>query len=200
MQQITASELAINVKKVLDSIEEIGKPIVIFRNSKVIAALVSLRDLTKIDARYELFLDDVPGLIHLPEQSVPVHRSTPRQRGFADNVQNLVDLWNGWMQDDRKRIMVISPARRRAIRRALKLMPERQDWEEVLRKIEQSSFLKDRSWMTFDWLIMGRDKNGVEFFAKIKEGHYDDGQQGRAMMDVPQDAEGSDLLEVSDGN
>jgi prevent-host-death family protein len=194
MQQITASELSINVKKLLDSIQEIGKPIVIVRNSKAIAALVSLRDLAKIDSRYELFLDDdVPSLLSYPEQAARHHHLASRR--FSDNVQNLVDLWNSWVQDERKRVTVISPGRRRAIRRALKLMPERRDWEEILRKIEQSSFLKSRPFVTFDWLVTARDKNGVEFFAKIKEGHYDDGQEGDAMMEAPRDAEGSNLLE-----
>ena len=94
--------------------------------------------------------------------------------------REILGLWN---KTSFQKILQISKERKKLLRARWKEHPDICQWKCLLKKMEESSFLKganEKSWTaSFDWLI-SNDTNWL----KILEGKYDDRKKGKETIDA----------------
>ena len=92
-------------------------------------------------------------------------------------------IFNLWNESCFPKILKVSKQRRAHLKERWKEHPDICQWKCLLKKMEESSFLKganEKSWTaSFDWLI-SNDTNWL----KILEGKYDDRKKGKETIDA----------------
>ena len=90
-------------------------------------------------------------------------------------------LYNAQTPDNVPEVEVISPKRREAARRALKVAPEKHFWERVFEEYHRSKFLSGRVPPSnghgrfrpdLDWLLACSKTAGVENYVAVHDGAY----------------------------
>jgi hypothetical protein len=100
------------------------------------------------------------------------------ERKFADDTQNLVDLWNDMAPSYYNRTRTVNAKLVGLIKKAFKQYPERQAWEEIIERISMSTFLRGKKWVDLHWVVKVSDGADIENYAKIMNGNFGDPDSG----------------------
>ncbi len=94
------------------------------------------------------------------------------EKKFADDTQNLIDLWNQTAPDRYNRTNTVTPKLTNLIKKAFKQYPERQTWEEIIERISISTFLRDKRWVDLLWVVKVSKGEEIENYAKVMNGNF----------------------------
>ena len=120
----------------------------------------------------------VPSLSLEVEEQKIVEEVVVVERKFADDPQNLVDLWNQTAPSRYNRVNTVTPQLTSRIKKALKNYPDRKAWEEVIERISLSDFLRDKKWLDLNWVVKVSKGEEIENYAKIMNGNFYDPNSG----------------------
>lgn len=124
--------------------------------------------------RHQLSHFETPSIIHNPTSYNPLNNIPEKQnlivpKKFMTNLLSV--LWNEWVKPPFRKVTAITPGRSKAMGELLAQNSQRGYWIEVLKKIENSKFLRGENSSgfvaNFDWLLK------PDTHVKVMEGNYD---------------------------